>query len=125
MKYVLQQDLFSKGNVIQSKINNKIISNLNIIAIHDIDKSIIICTLKAEQSLRTTQTSHLWYPTLDSTILQIHLWHCVRTKLKKPINRRLKIINANLQKAHKHLKYIRLKAHELRHDYLTQCKRET
>ena len=48
MKYVLQQDLFSKGNTIQSKINNKIISNLNIIAIHDIDKSIIICALKAE-----------------------------------------------------------------------------
>ena len=73
MKHILQQDHFSRGDIIKSKINNNTISKLDMIAIDDIDKSITIYTLKSERSLKASQASHTWSPTLTSTILYVQL----------------------------------------------------
>ena len=83
MKYALQQELFRKVNVIPSKINNNTISKGYMIFMNDIDGSTTIGAIKVEKSLKTIQSSHIWYPILASAILHEQLWNCVRTKLKK------------------------------------------
>ena len=71
MKHSLQQDLFRKGNTIQSKINSNTISKQDVASINNIDESIIIGTIKVEQSLKIIQASHPWSPILASIILQV------------------------------------------------------
>ena len=146
-----QHDLFNRRHIIQNKINNNTISQLDIKELNDIDESITLGCLIAEQSLKIVQASYLWSPTPATDIVRVQLWNCVKTKLKinsidasqiSSIETRIlsyiisqhipdtkikdmKQINNHLQQAHKHLKDTRLKAHALRHEHLFQCKQES
>ena len=83
MKHMQQHDVFSRRQIIQTKINNNIISKLDIIELNGINESVPLGSLNAELSLKAVQESHPRYPTLVSAILHVQLWNCVRTKIKK------------------------------------------
>ena len=52
MQHMQHHDLFSRGHIIQTKINNNTISKLNSIKLNEIDESITLCSLNADLSLR-------------------------------------------------------------------------
>ena len=53
-----QHDLFYRGYIIQTKINNNTISQLYIKELNGINESINIGCLNVEYSLKTVQASH-------------------------------------------------------------------
>ena len=83
MKHLQQRDLFNREHIIQNKIKNHTISQLDIKELNDIDESITLGCLNADQSLKIVQASHPWSPTQATSILCVQLWNCVKTKLNK------------------------------------------
>ena len=73
MEHMQQHDLFNKGQIIQNKINDHTISQLDIKKLNDIDASITLCCLNADQSLKIVQASYPWSPTLATSILLVQL----------------------------------------------------
>ena len=58
VKDMQQHDLFYRGYIIQTKINNNTISQLYIKELNGINESINIGCLNVEYSLKTVQASH-------------------------------------------------------------------
>ena len=59
---------------------------------------------------------------ISSILFRVRPYTLVQQKINTTTTN-IKIINVKLRQATKHLKDIRHKAHELRHEYLTQCLR--
>ena len=55
MKYMQQHDLFNRGQIIQNKINDHTISRLDIKELNNIDASLTLGCLNAEQSLKKSR----------------------------------------------------------------------
>ena len=82
-KHMQQYDLFNRGQIVQNKINEHTISQLDIKELNAIDASITLGCLNAEQSLKTVHASHPRYPTLATVILLVQFLNYVKTKLKQ------------------------------------------
>ena len=58
MKHMQQHDIFNRGHIIQNKINDHTVSQLDIKELNAIYSSIALGCLNTEQSLKTVQASH-------------------------------------------------------------------
>ena len=144
LKYIITNNIISRTNIIQEKIDSHTLTIANMNEVNEIDEIITKGMLLAEKSICFHRNNHPWSPTLVKAILDVQLWKTTisivlnkqsrKKSIDNIINRmthynhspknihctNIKLLSKYLRESKKHLKGIKHEATNHREVHLTQ-----